>query len=317
MKTKFYLLFFLIQLTTISTYSQIYNPTFSSRSVSYLDITKIDRLKSSTVVHFKYKAPDKYVSGGWICAGKDFFIRDFETRKKYKLLQMKKIPMCPNKYYFKDKGEVLEFELVFEALPSDTKLINIIESETESGFNFYVVDVSTSIINENKVTLPKSTNISDWKSYFRNIERKIFPVEGIYEASYHLKVINYFKYEKVVGERDYGPATIAVFKDGNQFNVKILNTFHVGNEVEGIDLSKFAEFSFRPTASNSILLGEIDYQYSKYSKDFKVYYNDGIIKFDYLVPKGFTIRKNSVNDTHKEYISQEWVKIFPTVFDKN
>jgi hypothetical protein len=74
--TRNSILILLNLILTISVFGQINNPTISRRDVSYCDITKIEKNSSNTIVYFKYKAPSTYVNGGWVCAGKDFFIRD-------------------------------------------------------------------------------------------------------------------------------------------------------------------------------------------------------------------------------------------------
>lgn len=141
---KLIILFLVNLLLTISVFGQIYNPTFSRREVSYCDIVKIEKSSSSTIVYFKYKAPTTYINGGWVCAGKDFFIRDCDTRATYKLIRANNIPICPAKHEFQYQGQTLEFNLVFPDLPSNIAKIDIIEDESKGGFNFYGVNLNSS-----------------------------------------------------------------------------------------------------------------------------------------------------------------------------
>jgi len=127
-----------------TTFGQIINPSFSSREVSYCDITKVERTSYNTTVYFKYTAPWTYVNGGWVCAGADFFIRDTYTKTKYKLIKANNIPICPSKHNFQYQGQTLEFNIVFEALPSSTTKIDIIEDEIKGGLNFFGVNLTTS-----------------------------------------------------------------------------------------------------------------------------------------------------------------------------
>ena len=138
---KLIILFLINLLLTVSVIGQIYNPTFSRREVSYCDIVKIEKSSSSTIVYFKFKAPS---TGVWVCAGKDFFIRDCNTRSTYKLIKANNIPLCPEKHDFQYQGQTLEFNLVFPELPSNTNKIDIIEDEAKGGFNFYGVNLTSS-----------------------------------------------------------------------------------------------------------------------------------------------------------------------------
>lgn len=141
---KKYILISLNIIFSLSIFGQIYNPTFSRREVSNCDIVKIEKSSSNTIVYFKYKAPTTYINGGWICAGKDFFIRDCNTGSKYKVIKANNIPLCPEKHNFQQQGQTLDFNLVFPVLPSNTNKIDIIENETEGGFNFYGVNLTSS-----------------------------------------------------------------------------------------------------------------------------------------------------------------------------
>ena len=137
------LLFLLSIISYFNVEGQIINPSFSSREVSYCDIVKIERNNYNTTVYFRYTAPTTYVKGGWVCAGADFFIRDYYTKTKYKLIRANNIPICPQKYNFDYQGQKLEFNLVFEALPNSTSKIDIIEDEVKGGFNFFGVSLTT------------------------------------------------------------------------------------------------------------------------------------------------------------------------------
>ena len=109
----------------------------------FRSIVKIDRTGTNTVIYFKYTAPEKYLNGGWVCAGKDFFMRDCETKLKYNLIKANNIPICPERHDFQYQGQILEFNLVFPALPSSTTDIDIIEDEIKGGFNFHKVNLAS------------------------------------------------------------------------------------------------------------------------------------------------------------------------------
>ncbi|HOS84072.1 MAG TPA: trypsin-like peptidase domain-containing protein [Bacteroidales bacterium] len=130
-------------LLTISVFGQIYKPTFSKRDVLGLDIIKIERNSSTTIIFYEYSNTDGI--GAWICAGKDFYIKDCETGLKYKLIKANDIPICPEKFTFNSIQKSKEFNLIFENIPLTTKKIDIIESENSRSFNFYGVNLDQSI----------------------------------------------------------------------------------------------------------------------------------------------------------------------------
>lgn len=143
MKRTVKIIFGLCLLFAQTTFGQIINPSFSSREVINCDITKVQRTSFNTTVYFKFTSPWTLANGGWVCAGADFFIRDAYTKTKYKLIMANNIPICPSKHNFQYQGQTLEFNIVFEALPSSTTKIDIIENEISGGFNFFGVNLTT------------------------------------------------------------------------------------------------------------------------------------------------------------------------------
>ncbi len=184
---------------SVSVFGQINNPTFSKRDVAYCDITKIEINSSNTIVHFKYKAPSKYTKGGWVCAGKDFFIRDFSSKKTYTLIKANNIPICPEKHYFQYQGQILEFNLVFQPIPSSVKQIDIIENETSGGFNFYGVELSNNYGSSPKyMTLKSDGKLKETEHVLSNVitiipegtQVKVIsgPNGGVYKINYNGKI---------------------------------------------------------------------------------------------------------------------------------
>ena len=372
----------IIQLLSFSVLCQIKNPFFEKRGDKNLSITNIDVFSTSTLVSFEYKVPsNKYINGGWICADK-FFIKDKKTNKKYNLIDVINIPICPNKKEFEFEKQNFEFKLIFEPLPAKTEFIDIIDNKTNTNFSFYGIRLVSKIKTKNirkksitkpkiigykKVTMdakmrssndvlskvilnirkgetvqiinkkkngyikikyqgrigfineiylqkretkiPKSNVEDDWRFYFKNVKRKIHDVEGIYNAGYTIEIDHDF--ENYYAKRIYRPAIIVIYKQRDLLKVKILNTFHKGNQLEGIDISKFTSFIFKPTSSKNVFTGKTNYISSNYSVDYIVRYENEIIKFNYIVPKGYTIEKNFENKDYNEHIFHEWIKIYP------
>ena len=80
--------------------------------------------------------------------------------EKYKLLKANNIPICPLQHDFQYRGQLLEFNLVFEALPKTTSNIDIIEDEVNGGFNFFGVSFLTTT-NINSVARPATEECDD------------------------------------------------------------------------------------------------------------------------------------------------------------
>jgi len=135
-------------------------PTVEKSDIPYLSIVKIELTTSKTTIFYKYISPDHLVYGGWVCIGKDVYIRDSYSKKVYKLIRANIIPICPEKHSFKYRGQVLEFSLEFEPLPSSVTKIDIIEDAKNKAFNFYGVNL--------KVIKKKSDYIQSYTLRLKN-----------------------------------------------------------------------------------------------------------------------------------------------------
>ncbi|WP_430809591.1 MULTISPECIES: trypsin-like peptidase domain-containing protein [unclassified Carboxylicivirga] len=127
---------------TLSSFCQINNPSYLKKDVEECDIIKVEKNSNNTVVYFKYTNKHDASYGPWVRIDKDFFIRDKRTNKKYPLIKANNIPITPDKHYFKYKGQVLEFNLIFKALPLTVNEIDVIEDENGRAFNFYGVSLN-------------------------------------------------------------------------------------------------------------------------------------------------------------------------------
>jgi len=140
----------------IETESYVFKNPISQHSPEHLGVEKISLNDDFTRIDFVYISPRKYINGGWIQLDSGCYIRPIGSQVHYKLVSAINIPLAPSKYYFKSKGQVHQFTLVFPALSKNVKQIDIIESLAEGTFfNFFRVALQHNaptlirIINEN------------------------------------------------------------------------------------------------------------------------------------------------------------------------
>jgi hypothetical protein len=122
----------------------------------HLGIEKISLDDDFTRIDFVYIAPKRYINGGWIEMDSGCYIRPIGSEIRYKMVSAINIPLAPSKYYFKSKGQVHHFTLLFPALPKSVNQIDIIERLAEGTyFNFFSVALQHNaptlirILNEN------------------------------------------------------------------------------------------------------------------------------------------------------------------------
>ena len=211
-----------------TSYGQIINPSFSRRDVTFCDIVKIEKTSFNTTVYFKYKAPSTYENGGWVCAGGNFFIRDVYSGTKYELKKANNIPICPSRHNFQYQGQVLEFSLVFEALPNSTTRIDIIEDEIERGFNFFGVNLNSTASNNtdtalsttspsnnfeecDKIIFIAPSNKPSFNEYLAGVKYAVFPGTAEYTSQNEaFSALKKYLYDMEFSE--------IIFGSGNDFN---------------------------------------------------------------------------------------------------
>lgn len=119
-----------------------------SPSAQVVSIERVEVESNQTKIYFSYcaRTPEHrplYDKG--LSVNPDVFIRDNTTGKHYKLAKPEGITLYPEYTAFAhNRGgyDVLNYSLVFEALPPEVLTIDIVEPGPE-GFNFYGVDIST------------------------------------------------------------------------------------------------------------------------------------------------------------------------------
>jgi hypothetical protein len=144
------------ELLTITEPYMFKNPISQYTPSENIGIEKISLDDDFTRIDFVYIAPKQYINGGWIQMDSGCFIRPIGSEVRYKMVSAINIPLTPSKYYFKSKGQVHHFALLFQALPKNVKQIDIIEKLAEGTFfNFFKVALQHNeptlirIVNEN------------------------------------------------------------------------------------------------------------------------------------------------------------------------
>jgi hypothetical protein len=135
-----------------------YNPEALDHTLSHR-MKSIERTDEYTRIDFIYRSSELYENGGWIQMEGNAYISPVGSSIKYRLIKTIGIPLTPLKHYFKNKGEFHPYSLIFPALPSDTKKIDIIEKLAPgSYFNFYGVDYSKWITVPHPADIAQSRN---------------------------------------------------------------------------------------------------------------------------------------------------------------
>lgn len=105
--------------------AQVYdNPSFSLTSHPTLEIMSIEKWEDQTVMNIRVK--NQRISGNF-CFDKETFLLNSLGTEEWKLTSMDGIPACPDQHRFKSIGEVLDFSLVFPAIPDEVKYIDLHE----------------------------------------------------------------------------------------------------------------------------------------------------------------------------------------------
>jgi hypothetical protein len=124
MRTVFYILLLMVGFQ-VRLVAQVFDkPSFSLSSHPTLEIMSIEKWEDQTVVNIRVK--NQRISGRF-CFDKETFLVNSLGSEEWKLTSMDGIPACPDQYRFKSIGEVLDFSLVFPAIPDEVKYIDLRE----------------------------------------------------------------------------------------------------------------------------------------------------------------------------------------------
>jgi len=132
---KYYFLVIII-LTAFPGKAQIYeNPVAAQQSHADLKIEKIEITNENTVITLSIT--NQLQTGGWFCADNNITLKNSKREQNFDLIRSENVPICPQKYEFKRKGEILRFTLYFPPIDADIKFVDLIENCDEACFSFY------------------------------------------------------------------------------------------------------------------------------------------------------------------------------------
>ncbi len=98
-----------------------------------------------TYLHCTYYTSPKYTSDWWINIFSSCFLIDKRTKNSLKLIDAINIPIAPARHFLKNKGDCLNFTLVFPLVPNDWPVFNFMElTDTNDGLNIRNIPRNTS-----------------------------------------------------------------------------------------------------------------------------------------------------------------------------
>jgi hypothetical protein len=178
---KHLILYFLLLINTILCYSQIIvSPNYGLKSHQTLVINRIELLPERTVL---YISIENRVQGGTFCADRNIFIIQSDGAR-LRLIRADGIPVCPETYKFKTKGEKLDFSLTFPPLKPGTDWFDLVEECTGNCISFYGIILDSELnrkIDEAFALADKGeTNkaVSAYSDIIENIDSRNLGIEG-------------------------------------------------------------------------------------------------------------------------------------------
>jgi hypothetical protein len=80
-----------------------------------------------TYLHCTYIASEKYISDWYVNINENSYLVGGKSLIKLKLLNVIGIPLAPQKYCLKKQGDILQFSLIFPAIPKEWEVFDFIE----------------------------------------------------------------------------------------------------------------------------------------------------------------------------------------------
>jgi hypothetical protein len=105
------------------------------------EVLRIILCDEYTQIDFGYVAEWIYEKGGWIRIAPHTFIQVHGSDKRYVMKEAVNITIAPEQHHFESTEDWQVFTLIFEPIPINDCIIDIIEEENpdENDFNYYGV----------------------------------------------------------------------------------------------------------------------------------------------------------------------------------
>ncbi len=150
---------FLIRSTT-----EIITIDMSCPSSEDITLRRIEISDTATIFYLHYVSRDSAQSL-WVEINNEEYINrliDVETQKEYQMQYSLNVPNDRNNDMLFDKGDTLNFLLVFEPLPETVKQVHLIEGTLENvgGWHFYNINIK-----ENTIPDELNKNLSGWLNF--------------------------------------------------------------------------------------------------------------------------------------------------------
>lgn len=169
----------LISIIIITTFSVlivnsqvIVNPVVDFKSHSTLNIEKISKTDSTTVLFMNIK--NERAKDGWFCVDKKVYLEVPGTNIKFDIIRSEGIENCPEMHKFTKIGESLSFKLIFPNIGDTITELDLVEDCNEDCFFIRGINLDQNFNNEvhnfNKgVLLYRENNIEKALSFFKKI----------------------------------------------------------------------------------------------------------------------------------------------------
>jgi hypothetical protein len=196
MKKLFTIFYLLFCFNFIEAQVVVDNPAVAEQTHQDLVIVRIGLFKDSTVIDLSVE--NKLAQGGWFCADNKIYIENTKDHKHLNIVSARGIPRCPSVHNFKRIDEKLNFTLVFPAIPTNTRLLNLVEDCDKSCFRFSDIILDKKLNNDIKlynhaVELYASNKTTEAIDCFTKVVEVIpaFPTH-VYGYSYYNLIRIYF-----------------------------------------------------------------------------------------------------------------------------
>jgi tetratricopeptide (TPR) repeat protein len=163
------LLTFVLVVVSVSLFGQtIKVPNFAVSTHPFL-VNQVTWLKDSFMIELTI---ENQSPKGYFCASKNIYLQNIKSKKKLRMIRSEGIPVCPNVYHFKWKGEKLTFKLFFPKPDTNIRYVDVIENCKDHCFSIFGLILNPKIneaINEGYAAFDNN----DLQKAFQNFKKAI------------------------------------------------------------------------------------------------------------------------------------------------